>query len=47
MKQWVDSAFEIYPDMKSQTGTVMALGIGGIYNSTSKKKLNTKSSTEA
>ena len=47
VKWWVDSAFVVHPDMKSQIGTIMSLGLGGVYNSSSKQKLNTKSSTEA
>ena len=46
-KWWVDGAFAIHEDMRSQTGVVMSMGQGEIYNSSTRQKLNTKSSTEA
>lgn len=47
VKWWVDAAFAVHPDMKSQTGGAMSLGKGVVYGSSVRQKLNTKSSTEA
>jgi hypothetical protein len=47
LRTWVDASFAVHPDMKSHTGGVMSMGIGGIVCKSSKQKLNTKSSTEA
>ena len=44
---WVDGAFSIHNDMKSHTGDYMLLRIGAAYASSSKQKLNTRSSTKA
>jgi hypothetical protein len=44
---WVDAAYAVHPDMKSQTGGCMSLGTGIIHGKSTKQKLNTKSSTEA
>ena len=44
---WVDGEFAINNDMKSHTGAYMSLGIGAAYVSSSKQKLNTRSSTKA
>jgi hypothetical protein len=32
LKWWVDAAYAVHPDMKSQTGGVLTLGKGGAYN---------------
>jgi hypothetical protein len=47
LRTWVDASYAVHPDMKSHTGGVMSLGIGGIVCKSTKQKLNTKSSTEA
>ena len=47
VKWWADGAFAVHPDMKSHSGVVMSLGMGAIYNSSRKQKLNTTSSTES
>ena len=47
VKWWVDTSFAVHLDMKSHTGGTMSLGIGDIYSSSSKQKLNNKSSTES
>ena len=47
LRTWVDASFAVHPDMKSHTGGVMSMGIGGIVCKSTKQKLNTKSSTEA
>jgi hypothetical protein len=43
----VDASFAVHPDMKSHTGGVMSLSSGTIYGTSTRQKLNTKSSTEA
>ena len=43
----VDASFAVHPDMKSHTGGAMTLGKGVIYGTSTRQKLNTKSSTEA
>ena len=43
----VDEAFSIHNDIKSHTRAYTSLRIGAAYASSSKKKLNTHSSTEA
>lgn len=47
VKWWVDAAFAVHHDMKSQSGGAMSLGKGVAYGSSIRQKLNTKSSTEA
>ena len=44
---WVDASFAVHPDYKSHTGATMTLGKGSIYSTSTKQKLNTRSSTEA
>jgi hypothetical protein len=36
----------IHPDMRSHTGVAMSMGKGIIYGTSTRQKLNTKSSTE-
>ena len=47
LRTWVDASYAVHPDMKSHTGGVMSLGIGGLICKSTNQKLNTKSSTEA
>ena len=47
IKWWIDASFAVHFDMKNHTGGTMLLGTGDIYSSSSKQKLNTKSSTES
>jgi hypothetical protein len=47
IKWWVDAAFAVHGDMRSQTGMTMSLGKGSVYASSVRQKLNTRSSTEA
>jgi hypothetical protein len=47
VKWWVDASYAVHPDMKSHTGGTMSLGKGTIYNTSTRQKLNTKSSTES
>jgi hypothetical protein len=47
IKWWVDASFAVHHDMRSHTGGVMSLGKGAIYSTSTRHKLNTKSSTEA
>ena len=47
IKWWVDASYGVHHDMKSHTGGVMSMGTGAAYSTSTKQKLNTKSSTEA
>jgi len=47
IKWWVDALFGVHQDMRSHTGGAMSLGRGAIYSTSTRQKLNTKSSTEA
>jgi hypothetical protein len=47
VKWWVDASFAVHPDMKSHTGGMMSLGKGAADGTSTRQKLNTKSSTEA
>ena len=47
VKWWADASFAVHPDMKSHTGGIMTLGKGAIYGTSTRQKINTKSSTEA
>jgi Reverse transcriptase (RNA-dependent DNA polymerase) len=46
-KWWVDASYAVHPDMKSHTGGVFSLGKGGIYGTSTRQRINAKSSTEA
>ena len=46
IKWWVDASYGTHPDMRSHTGGVMSLGKGAIYSTSTRQKLNTRSSTE-
>jgi hypothetical protein len=37
----------VHPNIKSHTGGIMTMGKGAVYGTSTWKKLNTKSSTEA
>jgi hypothetical protein len=43
----VDGAFAVHNDTKSHTGALMTLGKGAAYATSTRQKLNTRSSTEA
>ena len=47
VKWWVDASFAVHSDMKSHTGGAMSMGKGIVYATSTRQKLNTKSSTEA
>lgn len=47
IKWWVDAAYGVRSDYRSQTGATMSFGLGTISNKSAKQNLNTKSSTEA
>ena len=47
VKWWVDASYGVHPDLKSHTGGMMSMGKGAIYGTSTRQKLNTKSSTEA
>jgi hypothetical protein len=44
---YVDVAFAVHPNMRGHSGGALTLGIGFPISSSSKKKLNTRSSTES
>ena len=44
---YTDASFAVHPDMKSHTGYIMTLGKGAVIASSTKQKINTKSSTES
>jgi len=44
---WVDAAYAVHENMRSQTGGCLSFGRGVVHTKSSKQKLNTKSSTEA
>jgi hypothetical protein len=46
VKWWVDASFAVHPDMRSHTGAMMSMGRGAIYASSTRQKINTRSSTE-
>ena len=43
----VDASFAVHPDMKSHTGAIFTLGKGSIISSSTKQKVNSRSSTES
>ena len=47
VKWWVDALYATHPECQSHTGGTMSLGRGSIYSTSSKEKLNDRSSTEA
>jgi len=47
IKWWVDASFAVHKDLKSHTGGTMLLGKGLVYSTSTRQKLNTKSSTVA
>jgi len=46
VKWWVDASFGVHKDVKGHIGGVMSLGRGAIFSTSTKQKLNTRSSTE-
>ena len=47
IKWYIDAAFGVHKDLKSQTGAVMTLGNGILSSISTKQKVNSRSSTEA
>lgn len=47
IKWWIDAAYAVHNDCKSQSGAAMTLGRGMTYSSSVRQKINTRSSTEA
>ena len=47
MYTWVDAAYGVWLNIRSQTGGCMLMGLGMIHCKSSKQKLNMKSSTES
>ena len=43
----MDAAYAVHNNMKSHTGGVLSLGEGAVYATSTKQKINTKSSTES
>ena len=43
---WVDGSYAVHPDCRSQIGGTGSLGKGSIISTSTKQKLNTRSSTE-
>ena len=43
---WVDAAYAVHDNMRSHTGGAISMGLGVLNAWSSKKKLNTKRSTE-
>ena len=44
---WIDAAYEVHEDMRSQLGGVVSMGHGVVNGKSMKQRLNSKSSTEA
>ena len=44
---WIDASYAVHPDFKSHSGGVFSLGHGGIYGTSTRQKINAKSSIEA
>jgi hypothetical protein len=44
---YIDAAFTVHADMKSHTGAVFTMGKGAIIGSSTKQKVNSRSSTES
>ena len=44
---YVDAAYAVHPDMKSQTGIVMTMGKGALLSACIRQRMNSRSSTEA
>ena len=47
IKTWVDAAYGVHNDMRSQTGGAIMMGKGVLHSKSSKQKINVESSTEA
>ena len=47
IRWWVDAPYGVHWDCKGDTGEMMSMGKGSIFNVSRKHKLNTGSSTEA
>ena len=47
IRWWIDASFAVHWDKKSHTGITMSMGKGSPISSSTRQKLNTKSSTEA
>jgi predicted extracellular nuclease len=47
IKWYIDAAFGVHKDLKSQTGEALTLGNGVLTSISTKQKVNSRSSTEA
>ena len=47
LKWWVDGSFAVHPNMRGHTGVGLSMGRGFPITSSTKQKLNTRSSTES
>ena len=46
MLAWIDVAYAVHSNMRSNTGGAMSMGLGVLHERSGKQKLNTKSFTE-
>ena len=46
VKWWVDGAFATHHDMRSHTSVTMTIGKGSMYSSSTRQKMNSRSSTD-
>ena len=44
---WIDSAHDVYPNMRGNTGGTILMGYGIVHGKGAKQKINVKSSTES
>ena len=44
---YIDASYAVHDDFKSHSGVIISLGVGSLLETSTKQKLNSKSSTEA
>ena len=47
LRWWVDASYAVHPNKRSHTGAVLSMGEGCLQGTSTKQKLNVRSSTEA
>ena len=47
IKWWVDASYGVHPNCRGHTGGTASIGKGHYYSTSTKQKLNTRSSTES